>query len=1082
MRFISRSFVPTLLLVLGLLATTSSWAQIFRGGISGTVTDESGAAVASVPVTAQDVDTGINHPTVTSSSGTYTIPDLPLGTYSVSVEAPGFEKVRVDKVTVSAGEIFNLPIKLGVSHESTVVVVSADALNLDTASTANTATLTPKTVQDLPLNGRDYTQMIALTPGYAGYSGGQGFNGSLNGARRNQINWQIDGVDNNDFWHNEPAVNEGGVSGLPGTTLPLDTVDSFSVQTQSLPEAGRNPAGTVNLTLRSGTNSLHGSAYYYNRNEFLAEKSPFTASKQKVRNYNWGLSFGAPIIKDKLFFFGSFETQRFELGTPGLGTEPSVAYQTLALAQLAKYNVPVNGVTSAMLKTFWPASALTGPASTGNFTSSDPISGHTYNGSVKFDYNINEKNTVSFHWFSGEGIQAAPAGSQMVWYYSKVPTRAQNYAVVWNYQISPRFSNQLLLGTDYFYQAYGDNNTSFNPIALGFNTGVTNISGAPNILLGASSQFDPIGPTPPLSRNGTTGHATDDFSWTVGAHQFRFGGEYRKGYVTENYHSNGIGQYIFDGLHNTTWATDATVDPNVKILADFLAGYLASGTVARGNQAREIFVNNVGLFFQDAYKVKPNITFNYGVRYDYTGPLYNSDKNLSIFLPNKGGLVFQGDGISSIYPATYTNFSPRIGLTYQPASLKNTVIRGAIGLYYDTPNVNVFLSQSVKNGGAIGLQGNPGGSSPVFTLSVAPQTIVAGQLLAPLAASPSTTCIVTTAKVSPCGGYTVSQNLRDGRTLNYNINIQQQLSPTVVFQLGYVGSGARRQILLHDINQAALNPAGSSVAAYAKQSSRPLFAQYPTYGAINELDSIGNANYNALQASIRTQGWHNLSSMFSYVWSKNLDNGTSYRNSLPQNSNNIAADYGPSSYDITNVFSAHLSYAAPVIAGTPHWLTGGWEAHSVISVFSGEPFSIQSSADNSGTGEGAQRAVMVPNTSLNRGVTISGTKKFWINPASFTNAPNGTFNTSSRGLVRGPGYSDFDLSVFKTGNITEKYKLQFRWEMFNLFNHINYAPFKNTVSSTSLGQLTDTIGDYNGAPGIGPGEPFNVQLSLKLLF
>ena len=178
----------------------------------------------------------------------------------------------------------------------------------------------------------------------------------------NQINWQIDGVDNND-WHNEPAVNEGGVSGLPGTTLPLDTVDSFSVQTQSLPEAGRNPAGTVNLTLKSGTNTIHGSAYYYNRNEFFGAKSPFAPTKQKVRNYNWGASFGAPIIKDKLFFFGSFETQRFELGTPGLGTEPSHAYQTLALGVLNNYGVAPNAVTQAMLSTFWLPSALQWPSS-----------------------------------------------------------------------------------------------------------------------------------------------------------------------------------------------------------------------------------------------------------------------------------------------------------------------------------------------------------------------------------------------------------------------------------------------------------------------------------------------------------------------------------------------------------------------------------------------------------------------------------------------------------------------------------------------------------------------------------------------
>ncbi|RXH54361.1 TonB-dependent receptor domain-containing protein [Granulicella sibirica] len=1080
MRSASRLYSLYLLLVCLLMLPITGLAQTFRGGISGTVVDATGASVASAPVTAQNVDTNQIHQTTSSSAGTFIFQELPLGNYTVTVEASGFDKVRVEKVAVSAGQVVDLNIKVGVATQSTEVVVSADALSLDTATIANTATLSAQTVSDLPLNGRGYTQMVALTPGYAGYAGGQGFNGSLNGARRNQINWQIDGVDNNDFWHNEPAANEGGVSGLPGTTLPLDTVESFSVQTLSLPEAGRNPAGTVNLTLRSGTNHIHGTAYYYNRNELFGAKSPFTTTKQKVRNYNWGVSLGAPVIHNKLFFFGSFETQRFELGTSGLGTEPSVAYQTLALATLAKYNVSPNTVTKAMLATFWPANTLTGPATTGNFTSTVPISGHTYNGSVKFDYNINEKNTVSFHWFSGEGQQAAPSGSQIPDYYQTVPTRAQNYAIVWNNQISSRFSNQVLLGADYFFQAYKDANTNFNPIALGFNTGVTDISGAPNILLGASSQFDPIGPTPPLSRNGTTGHATDAFTLTLGAHDIRFGGEYRRGYVTENYHSNGIGQYVFDGAHGP-WANDTFADKNIPILADFLAGYLASGTVARGNQAREVFVNSFGIFAQDAWKATQQLNFNYGVRYDYTGPLYNNNKDLSVFTPATG-IVFQGDGIGSVFPPKRLNFSPRAGFTYEPSFTKGLVIRAAAGLYYDTPNINVFLSQSVKNGGAIGLQGNPAGAAPVFTLSVQPQTIVDGQLLAPLAATPATTCIVTTTKVSPCGVYTVSQNLRPGSTVNYSLNIQQQLGTNAVLQIGYVGSQARKQILLRDINQAALNPAGSSVAAYAKQSSRPLFAQYPTYGAVNELDSAGNANYNSLQTTLRLQNLHGVTSMFTYTWSHNLDNGTNYRSALPQDSTNIGADYGNSSYDITNNFKAIVNYDIPTLAKTPHWLTGGFELHSVFSIYGGEPVSIQSSADNSGTGEGSQRATQVlanPYNGASRSL-VNGVA-YWINPASFVNSPKGTFVTSRRTQVRGPGYNDVDFSVFKTGNVTEKLRLQFRAEMFNLFNRINYAPFHATTGS-SLGQLTDTIGDYNGAPGIGPGEPFNVQFSLKALF
>jgi len=219
--------------------------------------------------------------TVTSGAGTFSFSDVPLGTYSVSVTAPGFALMRIDKVTVNAGQITDLPMKVGVAAQTSTLEVSADSLSLDTVSTATTATLSTQTVSDMPLNGRDYTQMIAQTPGFSGYSGNQGFDGSLNGARRNQINWQIDGVDNNDSWHNEPAANEGGVNGLPGPTLPIDTVESFSVQTQSMPEAGRNPGGTVNVTLRSGTNRIHGSAYYFLRNELFGKKNPFSFRQTK---------------------------------------------------------------------------------------------------------------------------------------------------------------------------------------------------------------------------------------------------------------------------------------------------------------------------------------------------------------------------------------------------------------------------------------------------------------------------------------------------------------------------------------------------------------------------------------------------------------------------------------------------------------------------------------------------------------------------------------------------------------------------------------------------------------------------------
>ena len=254
-------------------------AQTFRGGINGSVTDATGAVVSGATVTATSTGTGVKIASISSSSGAFLFEDLPLGEYTVTIAASGFASTKVDGVNVSAGQVYTLPVKLSVSSANEVVEVNAASLSLDTTTVTQTTVLDSKTVDDIPLNGRDFTQLVSLTPGFAGYSGG-GF-GSLNGTRANQMNWQIDGVDNNDLWHNVPAVNQGGVSGIAGIILPIDAVDQFSAQTESGPEGGRNPGGTINLTLKAGTNQLHGTAYYFNRNELFGAKSPFSPTNHR---------------------------------------------------------------------------------------------------------------------------------------------------------------------------------------------------------------------------------------------------------------------------------------------------------------------------------------------------------------------------------------------------------------------------------------------------------------------------------------------------------------------------------------------------------------------------------------------------------------------------------------------------------------------------------------------------------------------------------------------------------------------------------------------------------------------------------
>jgi hypothetical protein len=235
-------------------------AQTYLGAINGTVTDPSGAVVPGASVKATNKATGIDHATVSTSDGAFVFQDLPVGAYSVTVTASGFPVTTIEGVLVEQGAVYTLPVSLKISQAATSVEVSAAALSLDTTSETQTTLVGGTDLQHMPLNGRDFTQLVSVAPGFAGYSAG-GY-GSLNGTRANQINWQIDGVDNNDLWHNIPAVNQGGVSDIAGIVLPIDSIDQFSVQTQAAPESGRNPGGTVDLALKSGGNDFHGSAYF----------------------------------------------------------------------------------------------------------------------------------------------------------------------------------------------------------------------------------------------------------------------------------------------------------------------------------------------------------------------------------------------------------------------------------------------------------------------------------------------------------------------------------------------------------------------------------------------------------------------------------------------------------------------------------------------------------------------------------------------------------------------------------------------------------------------------------------------------
>ena len=1071
--------------LVGLAIATAAAAQTFRGGINGIVADQTGAILPGADVKATNDATGLSYSTTSSTAGAFTFADLPLGDYTIVVAENGFETVTIRGVRVSAGAIYSVSVRLNVAQIEANVQVSAAAVAVETTSTTLTSVLSTRTVQDLPLNGRDFSQMLALTPGFSGYEGGG--SASMNGSRSNQFNWQIEGTDNNDQWFNIKAVNQGGINSIPGVLLPLDSVEEYSVQTQAAAETGRNPGGAVNLIIKAGANRPAGSAYYYNRNEALAALSPFAptdAPQNKLRNEHYGFSLGGPLQRDKTFFFTTYEHQSFEIGNQALSTMPSAAYQALAMQLLQQYSVPVNAVSRSLLSSLWPADTLSGAAAANNYFNPTPQTGYSHNFLVKLDHSLNNNHRLSFRAFFGQGSQTAPVGSLISYYFQVGPIRVQNYSAVHNAILAPTLTNQLLVGLNHFNQTFSDANSSFDPVGLGFNTGASgsDLAGAPYLSI---TGFDPTGISPNSGRTDVTTHVSDALSYTKGQHEMRFGGEIRRVGIEEfgaggGNNDGGRGNFFFNGTQGP-WRgllSASGYDTNIAALADFLAGYVYQSTILSGDIRRHVDQNLFNLFAQDSWRVSRQLNINLGLRWDFEGPMHDGQQDLSAFDPSRGGLVVVGQQIEDLYPRSWKNFSPRVGFTYQPNGRDDLVVRGGLGVFYDTPSISPFLDQaSLANNGAIGVEANPAGSKPVYQITRNAYTIVPNQPIFPANISISGNNVINLFSVSP--------DFKPAYVTSYNVNIEKTLGRNAIVQIGYVGSQGRRLNIVRDINQAAIlsgfvNRPDAAGFSY-QQQTRPFFQQFPNFGVIDELESVGISRYNSLQATLRTRNWHGVISQFSYTFAHNMDEASN-ATSLPQDSNNLMGDYGNAASDIRHHFGGYLLYDLPGSSHGPAWLSHGWQLNTNLSVRTGFPFTVRASSDASGTGENTTRANQVadPFDGVSHAVT-TGQSVTWINRTAFVNPASGSFGTVARNSVDGPGYASVDLSVFKAIPLRDRLRAQLRLEMFNLFNRVNLAQPGSRVGG-GLGRIGDTIGDSRGSPGIGPGEPFNMQLALKFLF
>ena len=1066
-------------------------AQTFRGSINGTITDTSGAVLPGAKVTATDTATSAVRETVSSGAGEFLFSDLPQSTYKIKVEAAGFQITEVTGVQVDAGKIYTLPVKLSVTKQTTTVEVSADSLALDTTTVVQTAVLDGQSLQDVPLNGRDFTQLQGTSVSFSGY----GNNGSINGTRSNQLNYTIDGTDNNDLYLNAVAVNQGSISGIAGVVYPVEALDEYSLQTTGGSESGRSPGGNLNISTKSGSNQFHGDAYYYNRNEALAVASPFaspTGPALPLRNQNYGGTLGGPIFHDRTFFFLTYEEQKYLIGLNNSATEPSPAYQTLALAELTKYNVAPSVVSQNILNTLWEPSVIANlPASSLNYSGSVPTSGYSHNLVAHLDHNFSDKSHLSAIWYWGQGYADGYAGSLLSNYFQVVPSHNENFNVTWNYNLRSNLTNQVSAGANFFTQGFADQVHTQDLLTLaGLNTGA-GITGAPDIQING---FDQIGVTPTSGRNDIMAQISDIVTWTVGKHQIRAGADYRRAYIDLYYNFGGRGTFGFGtGGVLGPWANDASVtDPNVQNLADFMAGYAFHPSITLGVQERFIYTHTGSAFAQDTWQLTPKLNINLGLRYDYEQPFYTNPPNSSIFDPNNGGLLVAGTSGApgSIYNSNKLDFSPRVGLSYQLHS--NTVLRANYGIFFDQPAGQAFYGNlGVSNGGANGVNNNPAGSQPNYSIVLGAYDPTTGPVWTPN----QTTPIFTPALGEPTGDnvvsvYSVDRNYKTAYSELYGLNIEQSIGKSWLLNVGYTGSATKHNLSLQDINRSGLGLDDSTAtvmangyAFSAQQASRPFFSKFPNIGIVNQVNSNAGSNFNALQVTLKSSQWHGLTTQFAYAWSHNIDVASGFY-TAPQNSFNLNGDKGNAGLDIRNHFASYLNYAIPALRVGPKALTGGWEVNSVLKFQGGEPVNVVSGADNSGTTEYQDRAdITGPAINSDRSVQSHSFAQY-LNPNSFAVPTYGTYGNLNRNAIYGPGFEDVDLSLLKNIPIyKERVHAQFRVEMFNVLNHLNLAqPLNNLGYGSYFGVSTSTIGVSYGSPGVGSGEPYNTQLALKIIF
>ena len=1103
-----------------LLFAAALSAQETTGSIRGEVLDPSGARVPAAQVTATQAETGFTRSVASDESGDFLLVLLPVGHYSLEVAATGFSKYLQGGISLSVNQVAVMTVHLQVGLPQQTVEVTADASLLATTNDLG-ETVHDQEIVDLPLNGRNFSQLGLLLPGTAPLTQGLQLAG---GSMRNGQSYAVNGMrpESNEFLvdgdENYNTINGGFI-----LRPPPDAIAEFRILTNTASaEFGHNAGSSTNIVMRSGSNHIHGDLYDFLRNDSVDARNFFSTSVDPLKQNQFGGTLGAPIRRDKTFLFVFYEGYRNRQGETQLTTVPTAAErQGDFSAECGSYSpqgfctdptgtqlvnvfasppqpLPFNQLPPGMitsisqsLLSFYPLpnEPNYGPNA---FGATQELQNTYDQFGLRLDHYLSSRDNISFHYLFNNGSQLDPlsiAGANVPGFPVGEDFRAQNAALEETHSFSPSIVNVLRFSflRNKFLFGEATNHTAISSLGFQYTPTLASQLGPPFIEVGGyASVGNPI--TGPANDYQNTYSLTESLAWIRGRHELKFGGEFQRDQLNTLLGIASNGFFVF-----------APVPITGDAFADFLIGQPVVFLQGGGELPRGMRANNFNLYAQDSYKATSRLTLNFGLRYELPQPYSEIHNEDALFAPNAQsrvipsappGLLYPGDpGVGpGLIAREYRAFAPRVGFAWDPAGNGQWVVRAAYGIFYDP----------YYNGEGGPLQA-PESAPPWFKTI---QESFPSSFADPLPAGSNPFAPNFAGGPQGLTLLTLDPHLRLPYAQDWNFTVEHGFGQGWLLDVGYVGTKGNKLPRFIESDPAVLCstlPAGEQASCISgEQQDVNLYRPYSgcspaspdtcNYGSIGLISGITNSNYNALQTTLRKRLGHGLAFLVSYTYSKTLDDVSSFNitgsaptlvageNDLAQNPWDLRAEYGRSLFDARQRLVFSYQWELPFWKHSQTWYQralGNWELNGIVSASTGTPFTVYDSSDPSLQGQSPEISGFVGDRPNLVGNPNDGPKTAseWFNTGAFQqNTQLGTFGNAGRNIVQAAGVSEWDCGVSKNFRLAESATLQFRGEFFNFLNRVNFGVPNDDISSPTFGQVE------TAAP------PRQIQFALKLLF